>query len=867
MIRYQNLNIASKIAIPFSGFLIVIFLSIILYYPGKQREIFVERKISEMTELAKTVALGVELSIGNDDFQGLRRTLDFTASRADFKFIAILVQDFQELDVYLNYPEDIDDLTILSPDPNDFLIHDESFTAGDFTGVIRLGVSTSEIRKQIRSINTPIYLILLVSLLLSIIFSVLLARYISKPFEFLTFVVRELEKGNYNVTILGLAGKNELTILYQAFISLRDKLNLEYIKNKTLTNELEEKVEARTAKLYNLANRLNQAQKVSGLGSFAFDLKTNKIEVSDNLSEILGTNFTSQNFFSWSRIIRPEVIRKTIKHFQSNFRRNSRIAFDTDVVVEGETKWVNIAMELYFDRNNKPREIQGIIQDITQRKASEEEIRRLSLVAEKTSNSVIITDVHKRIIWANEALLRISGYQLDEIVGHTPRIFQFEKTNRDTIDYINSEINEKRPVTAEVLNRGKNGNEYWLEVNIVPLHDREDVLYGFIAVETDITERKETERKLEEAVSRLQAILDASRQVSIIVTDMQGVITMFNSGAERQLNYTSDEVVGRYNLDLFLHHEDMERKNLELSTEFELELDGFQAFAYEASIGKPTAKEWIYKRKDGSLIPVLTSVNPIVNNGEIFGYLSVGADISQLKNVEREIKSLLDITSRQNERLLNFAHIVSHNLRSHSSGLIGITKLIQYEYPEVSEGELMALLENGINKLEQTVKDLAEIVKVNFTEESITQSFMYDVVEKNIELLGMDIKKNGIQVINNLNTDLIVKGVTSYLDSIVLNMMTNAIKYRDPVKESYLKIYHDTDDSLVNLYFEDNGLGIDLKKHGDKLFGMYKTFHTHDDSRGVGLFITKNQVESMNGMISVISTVNVGTTFKLSFPL
>ena len=72
---------------------------------------------------------------------------------------------------------------------------------------------------------------------------------------------------------------------------------------------------------------------------------------------------------------------------------------------------------------------------------------------------------------------------------------------------------------------------------------------------------------------------------------------------------------------------------------------------------------------------------------------------------------------------------------------------------------------------------------------------------------------------------------------------------------------------MISLYFEDNGLGIDLKKDGDKLFGMYKTFHEHNDSRGVGLFITKNQVESMDGKIQVESKVNRGTTFKILLPL
>lgn len=97
-------------------------------------------------------------------------------------------------------------------------------------------------------------------------------------------------------------------------------------------------------------------------------------------------------------------------------------------------------------------------------------------------------------------------------------------------------------------------------------------------------------------------------------------------------------------------------------------------------------------------------------------------------------------------------------------------------------------------------------------------------------------------------------------------MITNAIKYRSEERSGYLKIHANVEESMISISFEDNGLGIDLKKHGDKLFGMYKTFHNHDDSRGVGLFITKNQIESMGGKIDVESEVNVGTTFIIALP-
>ena len=110
--------------------------------------------------------------------------------------------------------------------------------------------------------------------------------------------------------------------------------------------------------------------------------------------------------------------------------------------------------------------------------------------------------------------------------------------------------------------------------------------------------------------------------------------------------------------------------------------------------------------------------------------------------------------------------------------------------------------------------------------------------------------KNGVKVINDVDEQENLNLIPAYLDSIIVNFLTNAIKYSDKQKDSFVRVYTDSSEALFTLIaFEDNGLGIDLEQHGDKLFGMNNTFHDHEDSRGVGLFITKNQIESMGGGI------------------
>ncbi|GHC58983.1 PAS domain S-box protein [Ulvibacter litoralis] len=467
----------------------------------------------------------------------------------------------------------------------------------------------------------------------------------------------------------------------------------------------------------------------------------------------------------------------------------------------------------------------------------------------------------------NNKLLEPTGYNKEEFLSlsywdTTPKEYEpFETTAIQQMESKGSyDLFEKEYIR-------KDGSRYPIALQGVVIKDSngKKLIWSFVR---DISQEKEAERKLQHAISSLQAILEASKQVSVIAIDTKGTITLFNSGAEKLLGYKAEELVGIHNPQLIHHREEVEKQSIELFEKYKTEVKGFEAFVYEAKIGKPTTKEWTYIRKDGTTFPVLLSINTILNQDDIVGYLGVATDISELKEVEKEIKSLLDITNEQNGRLRNFANIVSHNLRSHSGGISGILDLIQMEQPDILKNELFELLILGAENLNQTVNDLTEIIKVNLTQAVVSKVNIHEVIQKNIESLNIQIMKAQFEIINNVDKNLTVKGVPAYFDSIVLNMITNAIKYRSEERASYLKIYADveTEQSMITLFFKDNGLGIDLKKNGDKLFGMYKTFHRHDDSRGVGLFITKNQIESMDGKIEIDSEVNLGTTFKITLP-
>ena len=226
-----------------------------------------------------------------------------------------------------------------------------------------------------------------------------------------------------------------------------------------------------------------------------------------------------------------------------------------------------------------------------------------------------------------------------------------------------------------------------------------------------------------------------------------------------------------------------------------------------------------------------------------------------------------NLLAQQNNRLINFAHIISHNLRSHSGNLQLMSNLLLEEsFSREDELEIMKNISKISSDLTITLEHLNEIVEVQTKVDHLLELVhFHDQVESVKAMLYLKIKESNAIIQEDFKVKSI-KYVPAYIESIFQNLIGNGIKYRHPDRAPKIIIKSFKDEKgNVHLHFSDNGLGIDLERHKSKIFGLYKTFHRHEDSRGVGLFLTKNQIESLNGTIEVESTPGKGTTFKITF--
>ena len=286
--------------------------------------------------------------------------------------------------------------------------------------------------------------------------------------------------------------------------------------------------------------------------------------------------------------------------------------------------------------------------------------------------------------------------------------------------------------------------------------------------------------------------------------------------------------------------------------------------------GKPFDLEILMLTSNNRKFWVRAIGKPVFNNDkEIIGLRGIFQDIHEAKLKELNLEKTSEIVASQNSRLFNFAHIVSHNLRSHSSNLELIVQLIQDIDDPKEQLELLDNIKDVSNSLNKTIEHLNEVVtiqtNINHHREQVS---IKNTLKQVCTSINQIIFKHNATINTDFSVGETIDYIPAYMDSILLNLLTNAIKYKHPDRDPVItfKTLRDfkNDDSLV-LEISDNGVGIDMEKFGEKLFGMYKTFHYNVDAVGIGLFITKNQIEALNGQISVKSKVDKGTTFTIKF--
>ena len=273
-----------------------------------------------------------------------------------------------------------------------------------------------------------------------------------------------------------------------------------------------------------------------------------------------------------------------------------------------------------------------------------------------------------------------------------------------------------------------------------------------------------------------------------------------------------------------------------------------------------------YFRKDGAVVWALLSVSLTWHEGKPAFFISQLTDITQKKQLRMEVEKKNAELENHITRINEFNRIVAHNLRGPASSLINMSDFLEKTSSDADRDFLLSKVKDTSLLIINTLNDLTQLLEIQLQQEDQSSVCLFkDAYANSLHMLDEDYKAAAPVI--NLQFDVEeVLFPKAYLDSIFYNLLSNAIKYRQKGKTPVIFIGTAAVNGHVVLTVKDNGIGIDMQKHGQDLFKYKKVFHKGYDSNGVGLFLTRSQVESGNGRIEVESSMNEGSVFRVYLP-
>ncbi|HTE31527.1 MAG TPA: PAS domain S-box protein [Chryseolinea sp.] len=517
--------------------------------------------------------------------------------------------------------------------------------------------------------------------------------------------------------------------------------------------------------------------------------------------------------------------------------------------------------------NDQPVRMIGSMQDITKQKEFVEEIEKLSLVASKTSNSVVITDADDHIEWVNEGFVSMTGYTLQEVRGLNPGHFlQGLETDRGTVKRIQEKLQKQESFTEEIVNYSKDDRKYWVRLDISPVFDDKGQLKHYIAIQTDISPQKAFENQITNIARDLSSLIE-NANVPIFGIDRNGDINEWNLIAAELLEYEKSDVIKKEWMQLF-------DPSIYKKVEDILE---------KVFTGKSTRNyELPLVSKNGKHLIMLVSISPRMDsNKDIYGAICVGQDITELfryrqgleKMVKERTRDLNEALQKEKELVemkSKFVSIASHEFRTPLSTISLVAGLLKKHHGKISATEFdtkLETIEKQVLNMTYLLDDILTIGKADAGK--ILTNYSSISIEDFFNQTAREIEQNDGTHKIKVKLSCTIKEFTSdekLLRNILINLLTNAVKFSSLIKTVYLTVSNSSD--FLQFTVEDKGIGIAQ----EDMANIFTAFHRGGNvgtiqGTGLGLSIAKKAVDLLNGEITVQSKVGKGTVFTIMLPL
>ncbi len=523
----------------------------------------------------------------------------------------------------------------------------------------------------------------------------------------------------------------------------------------------------------------------------------------------------------------------------------------------------------------------------------EEGEQRLAVTLNSIGDAVIATDAHARVTLINPVAQKLTGWTLDQALGQpVDLVFRIiSKATRQPsavpVDKVLT-LGTLQGLANHTVLISRNGPEYDIADSCAPIRDGAGRVMGAVLVFRNVTEEYAAQQALRQ-VSTLQNAIFNSANFSSIATDAQGVIQIFNVGAQRMLGYTAPEVINHITPANISDQQELVVRAAALSQENGTQIaPGFEALVFKASRGIEDIYELTYIRKDGSRLPAVVSVTALRDQDEaIIGYLLIGTDNTArraaevererldqvLRDKNTELESARALADKANQAKSDFLSSMSHELRSPLNAILGFAQLIESGTPEPTPAQrasIHQILSAGWYLLEliNEVLDLA-LIESGRLSLSCEPVLLADVLEDCQTLVApLAVKKEIHLHYPGFTTPCFVGADRTRLKQVLINLLSNAIKYNRQGGSVFVTC---TERAMGHLRIsvQDTGDGL----VADKVSQLFQPFNrlgkedSDEEGTGIGLVVSKRLVEQMGGEIGVVSTVGSGSVFWIELNL
>ena len=558
------------------------------------------------------------------------------------------------------------------------------------------------------------------------------------------------------------------------------------------------------------------------------------------------------------KYIHPEDIKKAKQNIRQRLKNpDRRLSYTLRAFrKDGSQRYVEV-YDILTSVNGKPAII-GMIIDNTEKIIAEELLRESEAMYRQFFEDDITGDF---VVSPNRTLLQCNNRYV-EILGYDSKEELYEVAMKELYpqpglcDKLMDLLEEKGKLSnLELEMRRKDGRKIIIRQNVVADFDEDGNIRQIRGYLYDVTELIEGREKIRENEERLQLALQAGG-LGLYDVDLEANRMIVNEQYERTFGKVPDQFSEQEKAWLRRLHPD---HHTLVSRKFEKLKQGKEdnlSLTYLVQLGDELiwVQEWariISRSKNGKAKRVVGALRNVTDE----------------MNKELERLNLIDELRKQNVNLKQFSYIVSHNVRKHVANLMGLFDMIEQQLIAPDEQErIFRMISKSIKDLEEVILDLDDILYIREGKGARTEEVDIPRVLRQVEkTLKKEIRQTGAELIIDLDVDKIW-GVKSYIQSILYNLVSNALKYRHEERKPSIRISTHHTNHHIRLEVKDNGIGINLKREKKKLFLLYSRLHLDRNGRGVGLYTVKTQVEFMGGSIDVEGQPGKGCTFIVTLP-